>query len=281
MTEHIGRVHGVAVERVEEGRAVGLLVDAGGVVDRKAVARRVKRRHVQAEEAGELPFMTEGQFSHARMHAIGADDKREVVFAAVGKAHMHGVAALFQGLERAGVAHFDTDFVAALGEDVLEILPAQIDVAVVERAPQPFDRHVHEGGAVGRDEVERLDRIAHRAQVIDETHALGDVPAGAEEVHHVAFGAQARLALDHQRREAVTLEFDGKRQARNTAAGDEDAGRAHGDPSERTRRVSIFGAVEFLQAPMLKRVPAASARPKTPLPATWRRRGSARRRGWT
>ena len=77
------------------------------------------------------------------------------------------------------------------------------------------------------DEFQRVDRVADGAQGFDQAHALGHVPAGAEEVHHVAFGAQAGLALDHQRIEAVALELDGEREPGDAAAGNEDAFAVH------------------------------------------------------
>ena len=74
------------------------------------------------------------------MHAVGADDEREVVFAAVVEAHMDGVAAVVERGKRGAVADLDAHLARAFGEDALEIGPAQIDVFVVEGAAHPLDR---------------------------------------------------------------------------------------------------------------------------------------------
>ena len=71
------------------------------------------------------------------------------------------------------------------------------------------------------DELQGVDRVANGAQFVDETHALGDVPAGAEEIHHVAVGRQCRLALDHQRLEPLLLQQNGECEPGDAAAGDE------------------------------------------------------------
>ena len=84
------------------------------------------------------------------------------------------------------------------------------------------------GFSRGVDEFKLVDRVADRAQGRDQSHAVGDVPAGAEEIHHVAFGAQARLALDHQRRKAAALKLDGEREPGNAGAGNKNA--LHGGP---------------------------------------------------
>jgi hypothetical protein len=121
------------------------------------------------------------------------------------------------------VAHRHARRAGALRQRAFEVLAAQVDVLVAERVAEAGDRHVQEGLAGGADEFERVDRIAEIVQALEQAHALRDVPAAAEEVHHVAFAAQCRLALDHQRIEAVPLELDGEGEAGDAAAGDEDA----------------------------------------------------------
>jgi hypothetical protein len=66
------------------------------------------------------------------------------------------------------------------------------------------------GLAVVIDEFDSLDRVAHRADVAGQAHTLGHIPAGAEEIHHVAFGAQGRVALDHVRLPAVPAQEHGE-----------------------------------------------------------------------
>jgi len=137
------------------------------------------------------------------------------------------------------------DKVAALGHFGIE---------VVERVPHALDRHADVRRARAVDEFEGVDGVADVPQGLREAHAFGHVPASAEEIHHVAFAAQARLALDYQRIETVALELDGERQPRNATTGNEDAFGVHALP----RRWCL----------------------KTPRRATWHRTRSSRRRGW-
>jgi hypothetical protein len=56
----------------------------------------------------------------------------------------------------------------------------------------------------------------------DQPHAFGDVPARAEEVHHVAFGAQALVALDHEEIMAVVFQQDGQCEPGDACPRDQD-----------------------------------------------------------
>jgi len=58
-------------------------------------------------------------------------------------------------------------------------------------------------------------------------HAFGHVPAGAEEIYHVAFAPKAALSLDQQRIEAGLRKLDGESQPGDAAAGNEDAFAVH------------------------------------------------------
>src|SRR5665811_2576261 len=54
----------------------------------------VERRHIGAEEPGELAFVAEHQMTHLGMHAVRAEHEREVVFAAVIERDVDGVGRL-------------------------------------------------------------------------------------------------------------------------------------------------------------------------------------------
>jgi len=75
---------------------VGLLVELDLAPDGESFARHMKGRDIQAEKASELRFRREGQFTHAGMHAVGADDKHEGVLAATLEARIDRVAAVVE-----------------------------------------------------------------------------------------------------------------------------------------------------------------------------------------
>jgi hypothetical protein len=135
------------------------------------------------------------------MHTIGTDHQPEFVLAA--------------------------SIVRAVGKDALEIAAPQIDIIAAKRAPRLLDRHLQVGTAARIHEFERVDRVAHGAQLAGKAHAFGHVPAGAEEIHHVAFAPKAALTLNQQRIEAGLLELNSEGQPGDAAAGNEDAFAVH------------------------------------------------------
>ena len=144
VAENVSGVEPVLVERIEEHHAVGLLVDLDLAVDRQRAARDVEGRDVEAEEMRELPLRAESQFAHARMHAVGADDEREIVFAAVRRI----ARARCRRGPRARRAKWRSAFRprvsrARSARMRLEIAAAQIDVFVAECVAHALDRHVH------------------------------------------------------------------------------------------------------------------------------------------
>src|SRR6185312_12464482 len=207
----------------QEREMVGLLVELDLAADGKAFARHMKGRDIKAEETGKLRLGPESQFAHARMHAVGADGEREGILAAILEARVNGIAPLFERGKRRAVADVDAHRPRALGENALEIWAAQVNIFVVEGAAHAPDRVARVWLSRGVDEFKFVDRIADRAQSRDQTHAVGYVPAAAEEIHHVAFGAQTRLALDHQRRKAAALELEGEREPGDAGSGNKNA----------------------------------------------------------
>ena len=115
----------------------------------------------------------------------------------------------------------------ALGENAFEIGPAQVDVLVVEGAVYALDRIAGIGLSLPVGEFKIVDRVAHGAQCLNQADAAGDVPVRAEEIHHIAFGAQARLALDYHRFEAAPLELDGEGQSGDAGPGNQNAFAIH------------------------------------------------------
>ena len=103
---------------------VGLLVELDLAADGKAFARHMEGRDIEAEEAGKLRFRPEGEFAHARMHAVSADGEGEDVLAAVLEACVNDIAPVIERGKRRAVADVDAHRTRAFGEneDVIDEL---------------------------------------------------------------------------------------------------------------------------------------------------------------
>ncbi len=72
------------------------------------------------------------------------------------------------------------------------------------------------------DELQPVDRVMDGAKLRHEFHALGHVPARAEEIHHVALGPDRTVALDHERRATLLFQPNGEGEPGDARARDQD-----------------------------------------------------------
>jgi hypothetical protein len=131
------------------------------------------------------------------MDAIGPEDKVEVLLATIGESHGDGLRPVMEVIDGGAVADVDAAIGGTVMKYLLQVRAAEIGVFVVERLAQCVDRHGEPGLASVVHILQHIDRVADGAQFIDQTDALGNVPSGAEKIHHVAVSTDLRLALDH------------------------------------------------------------------------------------
>ena len=157
------------------------------------------------------------------MNSVGAENKRELFSTAIVERDVDVLVLVLKVLDMRVEANVHAEAIGAFVQDAQEIGTAQIDILAVQRARDARNRNGRIRLAVRVHELQLVDWIAQGTELIRQTQTFGDVPAGAEEVHHIAVRGQRGAPLDDDGILSVFLETNGECQSGNPSAGNQNS----------------------------------------------------------
>ena len=188
-----------AADGIEANLAAGNREGGEGVAGRKAGGESGEdiSRRVIAEEAQETRFFAESERADAGVNAVGPDEEIGMEGGAVREMDDNFLGMLFDGVD--GDAEAEASEVLHVRvEDAFEIAAKEIEVTIVENLAHGGIGDSKFFTASRVDERELVDGIVDLLNIGEKAEAFGGVVTGANEIDHVAFGADRRGLFDER-----------------------------------------------------------------------------------